>query len=304
MAQLMLDSLYMKKSLFRFIMCLCASAAWAGVIDNASRSVVFLTDSKPVTEDVNGVHYLVAFKNPTNDTFLVKRTTFSGSGAIVISSNVCYLVTAKHVALQMTPDCELLMSGDNGEPIQFKLSSITGQQPGVRWFHHPDADVSIYPLPIGTPEVLKEMNNRAFPLSFLESGTNIPSRDVFVTALGFPLGLGTQGKVIPLSRESKVACGWLYDANGYYFLLQDPSVEGYSGGPLIESGDIRLINTPSGAATVTSPARCWGFVSGNYADETGGKMCRITPAFYAVELIHEAQTNLCIITVPYPKDRH
>jgi hypothetical protein len=142
------------------------------------------------------------------------------------------------------------------------------------------------------------LDRRALPLAALESGTNLPSRDVFVTALGFPLGLGAQGQFIPLSRESKVASGMLSDDKGCFFLLQDPSVSGYSGGPLIEPGDPRVISTPSGIATVTGGTRCWGFVFGNYSDETGGKMCRITPAFYAVQLIHEAENTLHIVQAP------
>lgn len=188
----------------------------------------------------------------------------------------------------MTPDCEMAMSGDSGETIYLSFSTTNGQAPDIGWVNHSYADVSVCPLPIRSVEALKAIQNRAFPLSSLVDGTNIPSRDINLTMLGFPLGLGAQDKIIPFSRDTKIAHGWLHDASGYYFLLQDPTVSGYSGGPLIECSEAN----PSRIGAATGGARCWGFVSGNLPDDTGGKMCRITPAFYAVELIREIETQL------------
>jgi hypothetical protein len=279
-----------------------AAVASAGMIDDVSRSVVFLSQNLPVTEVVSGTRLEVWLKLPNTNAFIPKQTRISGSGLIVMSSNICYLITAKHVATNLTEDCELVMRGDKIEPLRFRMSSITGQ-PSIRWFHHPVADVSIHPLPTVTSEGLKALNRRALPLEFLEAQTNLPSRDINVTALGFPLGLGAEGEFVPLSRESKVSSGILSDAGGLFFLLQDPSVSGYSGGPLIQSGDPRVIATGPTAGSigvVTGGARCWGFVSGTYADETGGKMSRIVPAFYAVELIRQAERELVIVQAPAP----
>jgi hypothetical protein len=110
-----------------FIVHFCTVIARAGEIDTISRSVVFLSDNKPVIEVENGVPYEVWLKNPTNNSFIIKKTTVSGSGLIVVSSNIAYLVTAKHVALEMSQDCEMIMGGDKEEPLHFTLSSITGQ---------------------------------------------------------------------------------------------------------------------------------------------------------------------------------
>jgi hypothetical protein len=89
--------------------------------------------------------------------------------------------------------------------------------------------------------------------------------------------------------------------------LQDPSVSGYSGGPLIQAGDARVVATSASntAAVVTGGTKCWGFVFGTYGDETGGKMSRITPAFYAVQLIHEAENTLKIVqsNIPLPQKK-
>jgi hypothetical protein len=261
--------------------------------------VVFLRDTVPVTEDVNGTKLEVWLKLPGSTNFAAKRRTVSGSGLCVISSNVAYLVTAKHVAIEMTEECEVLMRGDSNTPFMLRLSTITGQ-PNVRWIHHPDADVSIHPLPTVTKEGAEALLGRSIPLDALEAKTNLPARDVCLTTLGFPLGLGTDGEFIPLSRESKVSSGMLRGGNTLFFLLQDPSVSGYSGGPLIDPGDARLVPIPQGIEAVSYRPRCWGFVSATFGDETGGKMCRITPAFYAVQLIHKAEKEEHIISAIAP----
>ena len=272
------------------------------MIDDVSRSVVFLNQNVPVVEEVNGTRFEVWLKFPNTNVFLPKHTRVSGSGFIVVSTNVCYLITAKHVATQMTEDCEVVMRGDKMEPLRFRMSSITGQ-PTIRWFHHKDADISIHPLPTITTEGALALDRRAMPIEFLEALTNLPSRDTYITALGFPLSLGAEGEFIPLSRDSKLSSGVLRDAAGLFFLLQDPSVSGYSGGPLVQSGDPRVIATDPTAASikvVSGGARCWGFVSGTYADETGGKMTKIVPAFYAVELIRQAERELNIVQAIIP----
>jgi S1-C subfamily serine protease len=277
-----------------------AVAGWAGTIDEISRAVVFLSDNVPVVEELNGVRFEVWLKVPGTNAFIPKRSRVSGTGLIVGTSNLAYLVTAKHVAESMTAECELIMRGDKREPIHLKISSITAQS-GLRWFHHTNADISVYPLPAYTPEGSRAMERRGAPVEWLEPATNLPSRDVYVTALGFPLGLGAEGEFVPLSRESKVSSGMLNDAKGLFFLLQDPSVSGYSGGPLIESGDRVLGGNQFGSISVRSGGcRCWGFVSGTYGDETGGKMSRITPALYAVELIRQAQRELKVVYAPIP----
>ena len=94
---------------------------------------------------MNGTRYEVWWKNPNTNIFIPKLTKISGSGLIVTnSSNVCFLITARHVAVNMTEECEIIMRGDQKEPLHIKPSSITGQ-PAVRWFHHKDVDISSTP---------------------------------------------------------------------------------------------------------------------------------------------------------------
>lgn len=271
--------------------CLLASFFWAtvtsyaGEIDVISKSVVFLRDKHPVTETINGVTYEDWIRNPTSGAFVPKLSVTTGSGFIVIDDGICFLVSAKHVASVMTSNCDVIMGGDKEEPWQFTLAELTGQANQLNWVNDPVADVAIYPLPTITKAGEKAFAGRAFPLSLLCTNQDIPSRDDFVTVLGFPLGLGAEGQFIPLARETRTASGMLKDGGGAFFLLQDPSTSGFSGGPLVQAGDARVVPNGSSIAVVTGGTRCWGFVSATYSDETGGKMCRIEPAFYAANLI-------------------
>jgi hypothetical protein len=176
----------------------------------AKSEVQALSQNVPVVEEMNGMPFEVWFKLPGTNAFIPKQKRIAGSGFIVTSSNVCYLITARHVATNMTEDCEVVMRGDKMEPVRFRVSSITGQ-PAASWFHHSIADVSIHPLPTITEEGVKALDRRALPLEFLDSQTTLPSRDAILTALGFPLGLGAEGEFIPLSRDSKLSSGLLKD---------------------------------------------------------------------------------------------
>ena len=277
-------------------------AARPSTLDMFSRSVVFLSDNVPIIERVGETDFEVWLKFPNTNAFMPKTIPVTGSGFVVVSSNIAYLITAKHVATRMTPACQVVMQGDRQEPLRFQLSSITGQ-PAIRWLHHTNADISIHPLPTVTTQGMVALSRRALPLEVLEAERNLPSRDIEVTVLGFPLGLGAQGQFIPISRASNVASGMLNDANGFFFLLQDPSVSGYSGGPLVQLGGPRFVATgsqPSSFAMVTGGIRCWGFVSGTFSDNTGGKMSRITPSCYAVELVRKAQRELRIWPASLP----
>ena len=59
---------------------------------------------------------------------------------MVVSANVAYLVTAKHVASEMGPNFKIIMEGDNGKPIQITLLELTGQ-PALQWCNDDKADI-------------------------------------------------------------------------------------------------------------------------------------------------------------------
>ena len=188
------------------------------------------------------------------------------------------------------------MADDQGKPMVFTLAAITGQ-PTIPWFDDSNADLSVYPFASITVQGRKALERRALPFSLLCTNQTAPSRDEMLTTIGFPLALGIDTTFSPLTRESKVSSGMLRDNNGAFFLMQDPSVNGYSGAPLFETGDTRL----QWDAFISGGIRCYGIVSGTYSDETGGKMSKIIPAFYACDVIGRIESSVQFVTKPAPK---
>lgn len=73
----------------------------------------------------------------------------------------------------------------------------------------------------------------------------------------------------------------LIDTLSDFFCLENPSVGGYSGGPVFDMGYEKM-----GCATATKEKTLLhGIVHGTMSDETGGKIALITPMFYLKDLI-------------------
>ena len=100
--------------------------------------------------------------------------------------------------------------------------------------------------------------------------------------MGYPLGLGTDGYMSPLSLESKASSGYLtlsrFDTQTTctFFMLQDPSIGGYSGGPVYDISIYQM----GGFMSTGSGTILHGFIHGTIGDNTGGKLAAVTPAFY------------------------
>jgi hypothetical protein len=248
--------------------------------DELSKWVVYLSNATPIM--VN---------SPGSTNLIPALKTVSGSGMLVANGKRYFIITAKHVAVEMGTNCEMIIGGANKGPVTFFLGSLTTQT-GGRWYNHPIADLSVCPIMPTTQPEIDFLNSKAAPLYFLNSDTNPPPRDFSMTAYGFPLNFGVYVQFVPLIRETKASSESLMDTNGYFYLLQDPSVSGYSGGPLIQVGGARMVTTPGGMIPVNEQPTCWGFVSGTYPDETGGKMCRIVPSYYAIQLINDTEKEL------------
>lgn len=115
----------------------------------------------------------------------------------------------------------------------------------------------------------------------------VVSRDCELTSIGFPHGLGTSGMFSPLTYRSYASSGFItlnrFDIGTpcIFFLLENPSVGGYSGCPVFD-----LSYMVVGGMTVTKDkTRCYGIMHGTISDETGGKLAAVTPAYYLKDLI-------------------
>ena len=207
-----------------------------------------------------------------------------GTGIFIIKcDNEPYLLTASHVAKGCNTSTTLVISVASGNSQSIQLVQFNSS---LSWRHHPVADISVLPL---NPDqsIMPMLSGRFFPAEQLNQTSSTPSRDAYLTAVGFPNGLGAVGRFSPFTFRSHASSSLItlnrFDTNSPsdFFTLENPSVGGYSGGPVFDLGYIIV-----GAMTTnTGPTTCHGIMHGTISDNTGGKIAAVTPCNYVASLI-------------------
>lgn len=207
-----------------------------------------------------------------------------GTGIVIVKNGTePYILTASHVARGCNSSTIVVISDANSNSQSLNLSLFNAQ---LNWIHHPVADVSVLPV---NPDlsISTHLQGRFFPYEQLNTTITPPSRDAYLTAVGFPLGLGATGRFSPFTFRSHAASSLItlsrFDTNtpSDFFTLENPGVGGYSGGPIFELGYIIV-----GAMTTnTGPTICHGIMHGTILDETGGKIAAVTPCSYVNDIV-------------------
>jgi len=131
--------------------------------------------------------------------------------------------------------------------------------------------------------------NRFFPSELIFPKLEAFDRDIQLTVFGFPSGLGSGGKFSPLTFRTYLASGVIalprFDTQTpcNFYLLENPSMGGYSGGPVI---DISIV-MQNGTAMTGEGTKLYGIIHGTINDETGGKLSAITPSAYILDLLEQ-----------------
>ncbi len=203
-----------------------------------------------------------------------------------IATNECkaYLITASHVARDCDTATILVISSASGNSQTIKLTQFNST---LNWRHHPVADISVLPLD-HDPAIEAMLSDRFFPADQLNQTSDTPSRDAYLTAVGFPHGLGAIGKFSPFTFRSHASSSLITlsrsdtQTPSDFFTLENPSIGGYSGGPVFDLGYVII-----GALTTnTGPTICHGIMHGTISDNTGGKIAAVTPCSYVASLIY------------------
>lgn len=283
----------MKKQLSLFILVtilLMAIKVDAQTIEKVSSTVVYLQRNIIETVNINSVNYEIYLK-PVNGKLMPKMITRSGTGFLVSDGDFLFLVTAQHVAISMNSANSLVtFRTDNDRPVTFTLAQLAGS-PVLNWVHHDKADVAVLPLKPSN-EVLRYFKEDFLPEEMVLNKLQAPSREHPLTTIGFPLGLGVKDKFSPISRESKPASGLLNITRAdtrrseIFFLLDAPSIGGFSGAPIFEMPGGSLIEN---VMEIGSGLTCVGLIYGTVSDNTGGKLAAVVPGSFIVEAISKAK---------------
>ena len=205
-----------------------------------------------------------------------------GTGIFISKDNTAYLVTAAHVASETNTNSYIVYCDAHSNPIARKLTVLNGS---LSWQYHPIADICC--LELDLEHNMDLLSNRCFPYDHIESDVTAISRDIELTCVGFPNGLGVEGKFTPFTFRSYFSSNIIelkYDESkekSEFICLENPSVGGYSGGPIFDLG----YQIMGSLKTSRGKTRLFGIMFGTLKDETGGKLAVVTPIHYLTDLI-------------------
>lgn len=255
-------------------------------MDKMSKSVAYLEGGKPRMELLNGLPHEIGFRKPGSKEFQLLTERITGTGFFVREANRLFLVTAGHVARGLAVNVKLTTADTSGNSTSHPLDK------SVKWVFSEKADVAV--AVINDPFLKSAFLESALDLSILPTSETSPVSELSLVVVGFPLGLGVQKKFSPLRRETHSASGLIdlkradTDQMATFFVLQDPSIGGYSGAPVFVLKTYRFGNTLMKGIDVDL---CIGLIHGTISDNTGGKLGLVTPANYVYDVIRNMHNN-------------
>jgi hypothetical protein len=241
---------------------------------------------------IDGTEYEIWLKAPSEAQPRPYRKSTSGTGFFVRKGPQIYLITAEHVANSLRYDVKVTVHGPEDKPLTYDMKDLTGPGKEQSWFSHSEADVAL--LPLKPSEQFKGIIKVLEPNLFLTNENEYSQyKNRVLTTVGFPLALGLSGKFSPITKSSKAASNLFRykrsDKNieTTFLILDDPSVQGFSGAPVYALSEVSL----GGVAFGTGRFACIGLVHGTLADNTGGKFAAIVPAYFIIQTIERFETK-------------
>jgi hypothetical protein len=234
---------------------------WAGVTDDIAPCIIFLKQDVPEGAKAK-----------------------AGSGFLVNKNDSPCLITAAHVANDVGITFKIVMPGAEGR-------AVTGKIEGAQWHISQSADVALTFINTNNQEERNRLLKRCMPANLIAARPLPPSREIPLTVMGYPLGLGATGFVSPLSLETRAASGFItlerFDNKklATFIILQDPSIGGLSGGPVFDTGKSYFEGR---AMAVRSGVSLVGIVHGVISDNTGGKLAAVVPATEITKLLESS----------------
>ncbi len=202
-----------------------------------------------------------------------------GTGIFIEKDNQPYLLTAAHVIKNINDKAYVILSDEKGTSTKVPLDVLLG---GTKFNNHPQADLANAKI-IVTDKNIGYLSGRCFPYKQINIGNNLISKDLELTTIGFPLGLGATGaKFSPITFRTYVAAPIItlprFDNKVPvdFIILELPSTGGYSGGPMFDLGYL----ITGSMTTKKEHTILHGIVHGTISDPTGGKLAAITPCKY------------------------
>ncbi len=186
-------------------LCTAIESSYAITIDLLGTTTVCLRKQKQRTIRKSGKEYEVWLKDIETSKLQPDLETRYGTGFLVSHKNKIYLVTAAHVARDMSSEAEVLWNTASGVLLQNTFAELQQGLPHAKWFFHPAADVAIHPF--GFTGKAKPKHSFVGENIFITEDKRLPlGTKIYV--LGFPLSLGVGDILSPLSKKAEIA-SWI-----------------------------------------------------------------------------------------------
>ena len=262
-------------------------------MDEVFQTVAYLQGKGEVERaPIDGTEYEIWLKAPNEAQPHPYRKINYGSGFFIRKGSQIYLITAEHVANSLRYDVKVTVHGPEDKPLTYSMKELTGPGKEQSWFSHSEADVAL--LPLKPSEEFKAIIKVLEPKLFLANENEYGQyKNRVLTTVGFPLALGLSGKFSPITNSSKAASNLIrykrFDKNieTTFLILEDPSVQGFSGAPVYALSEVSL----GGVAFGTGRFACIGLVHGTLKDSTGGKFAAIVPSYFIIQTIERFETK-------------
>ncbi len=212
-----------------------------------------------------------------------------GSAFLVHAPDAAFIVTAAHVAHRMTGDAQLFCAGPSGKRRTLRLRDVLSADPRrIPWTFHPRADVAAATIP-EPPRVLR---HHFLPIALLDRVRAAPGGSLELVAIGFPLGLTSYEHFGPISKRVHAASGLVrfrgeeMRGPALFFLLDQPTMGGSSGGPVFVAPQVQT--SLGGDVALVVEARCVGLVSQTISDDAGGQFAAVVPSVTILDTLARA----------------
>lgn len=227
-----------------------------------------------------------AFLNVCNiRTAISKDAETIGTGFFVCKGPKAYLATASHVSRTTNNSSIIIICDSNNIPKEIQLIQLNNT---LDWIEHPIEDIAVMEIDLEKQVNRDLLKNRCFPYNQIEFNILNMSRDTETTSIGFPNGYGAKGSFFcPFTFRSHLSSSEItlnrFDTNtpANFICLENPSVGGYSGGPVFDLGIVNI----QGFMSNSGVTRLFGITHGTICDNTGGKISAVTPALYLKDII-------------------
>ena len=246
--------------------------------EDLSCCVVLLDRPFTETMQVDGADAEVWLKVPGAKSPAPKLARQLGTGFLVATDTAAFLVTAGHVARRMDAEARLSFAGRKGRRTTLPLREVLSLgRRALAWRFHARADLAVVRMP--TPPAA--LHGRFLDARLLRREKTVPNATLDLTVVGFPLGLFSEKHFAPISKRFHAASGILQfrgeemNQPADFFLLDQPTMGGYSGAPVFVAPQARL--SPAGDVSLVE-AQCSGVVSQTISDEAGGHFAAVVPS--------------------------